>query len=160
MKRLLSFFVGLMLVVFAHAVNAQGKEIHVDFYKNTFKANIDSAVLVNLPQPLTEQGFKESYHTISKTNYQPLVDSLLAYKTKYQLNDWLYYQLIRRVAQQISPKENNYGRYTFYKWFMLCRSGYDARLALSHQKLIFYIYNNEEIRDIPFFIVDGNSLYA
>jgi hypothetical protein len=157
MPRLQSFFVVLMLVVFAHTVNAQEKEIHVDFYKNTFRANIDSAVLVNLPQPLAEQGFKESYNSISKTNYQPLIDSLLAYKTKYQLNDWLYYQLIRRVAQQISPKENNYGRYTFYKWFMLCRSGYDARLALSHQKLIFYIYNNEEIRDIPFFIVDGKQ---
>jgi hypothetical protein len=157
MKRLLSFFVGLILIVLAHTANAQGKEIHVDFYKNTFRANVDSTVLVNLPQPLTEQGFKESYISISKTNYQPLVDSLLAYKTKYQLNDWLYYQLIRRVAQQISPKENNYGRYTFYKWFMLCRSGYDARLALSHQKLIFYIYNNEEIRDIPFFIVDGKQ---
>jgi hypothetical protein len=157
MKRLLSFFVGLILIVLAHTANAQGKEIHVDFYKNTFRANVDNTVLVNLPQPLTEQGFKESYINISKTNYQPLVDSLLAYKTKYQLNDWLYYQLIRRVAQQISPKENNYGRYTFYKWFMLCRSGYDARLALSHQKLIFYIYNNEEIRDIPFFIVDGKQ---
>jgi hypothetical protein len=157
MPRLQSFFVVLMLVVFAHTVNAQEKEIHVDFYKYTFRANIDSAVLVNLPQPLAEQGFKESYNSISKTNYQPLIDSLLAYKTKYQLNDWLYYQLIRRVAQQISPKENNYGRYTFYKWFMLCRSGYDARLALSHQKLIFYIYNNEEIRDIPFFIVDGKQ---
>jgi hypothetical protein len=157
MKRLISFFVGLILIVLAHTANAQGKEIHVDFYKNTFRANVDSTVLVNLPQPLTEQGFKESYISISKTNYQPLVDSLLAYKTKYQLNDWLYYQLIRRVAQQISPKENNYGRYTFYKWFMLCQSGYDARLALSHQKLIFYIYNNEEIRDIPFFIVDGKQ---
>jgi hypothetical protein len=157
MPRLQSFFVVLMLVVFAHTVNAQEKEIYVDFYKNTFRANIDSTVLVNLPQPLAEQGFKESYNSISKTNYQPLIDSLLAYKTKYQLNDWLYYQLIRRVAQQISPKENNYGRYTFYKWFMLCRSGYDARLALSHQKLIFYIYNNEEIRDIPFFIVDGKQ---
>jgi hypothetical protein len=157
MQRLISFFVIIILVVFAHTVNAQGKEIHVDFYKNTFRANIDSSVLVNLPQPLTQQGFKESYNSISKTNYQPLVDSLLAYKTKYQLNDWLYYQLIRRVAQQISPKENNYGLYTFYKWFMLCQSGYDARLALSHQKLIFYVYNDEEIRDIPFFIVDGKQ---
>jgi hypothetical protein len=157
MQRLLSFFVVLILVVFAHTVNAQGKEIHVNFYKNTFLANIDSAVLVKLPQPFTEQDFKESYNSISKTNYQPLVDSLLAYKTKYQLNDWLYYQLIRRVAQQISPKENNYGQYTFYKWFMLCRSGYDARLALSHQKLIFYVYNDEDIRDIPFFIVDGKQ---
>lgn len=157
MQRLLSFFVVLILVVFAHKVNAQGKEIHVNFYKNAFFANIDSTVLVKLPQPLTEQGFKESYKSLSKTNYQPLIDSLLAYKTKYQLNDWLYYQLIRRVAQQISPKENNYGQYTFYKWFMLCRSGYDARLALSHQKLIFYVYNDEEIRDIPFFIVDGKQ---
>jgi hypothetical protein len=156
MSRLLSSFF-ILILVFVHTANGQVKEVRVDFYKNTFRANIDSNALVNLSELLTEQGFKEIYASISKINYQPLIDSLLAYKTQYQLNDWLYYQLIRRVAQQISPKENNYGQYTFYKWFMLCRSGYDARLALSHQKLIFYVYNDEEIRDIPYFIVDGKQ---
>jgi len=156
MRRLLFSFL-ISILVFTHTVNGQEREVRVEFYKNAFRASIDCNSLIDIKQPLTEQGFKDAYASVNPINYQSLIDSLLVYKDRYQLNDWLYYQLIRRVAQEISPKESNYGRYTFYKWFMLCRSGYDARLALSHQKLIFYVYNDEDIRDIPYFIVDGKQ---
>ncbi|TEW69516.1 hypothetical protein E2R65_00175 [Mucilaginibacter phyllosphaerae] len=138
-------------------VKGQVQQVRVDFYKDPFTVQVDESVSINIPQEISAKNLNLGYQNISKANYQPVIDSLLAYKQKYQLNDWLYYQLIRRVAQQISPKEKNYGRYTFYKWFMLNKSGYDARLALSHQKLIFYIYNNEDISDIPYFLVDGKQ---
>lgn len=156
MRRLTTLFLTLLFALSFHIVNGQGREVRVDFYKNIFSVNIDSSLLVTVQQ-LNEKLLKSAYTNISATNYQPLIDSLVSYKEKYQLNDWLYYQLIRRVAQQISPKEDNYGRYTFYKWFMLSQSGYDARLALARDKIIFYIYNNEDINDIPFFMVDGKK---
>lgn len=62
--------------------------------------------------------------------------------------------MIRRTAEQLSPKQANYSRYTLYKWFLLAKSGYDARLALSRDKIIFYVFNDEDISDIPFFMVD------
>ncbi|MCO5934915.1 hypothetical protein NAF17_05135 [Mucilaginibacter sp. RB4R14] len=149
-------FTMLLMLPFAIA-NAQGQEVRVDFYKDPFTIKVDRSVLVNMQQQLSADVIKKNYNTVNTGNYQPIIDSLLAYKQKHQLNDWLYYQLVRRVAQQISPKETNYGAYTFYKWFMLNKSGYDARLALSHQKVIFYVYNNEDISDIPYFMVDGKQ---
>jgi len=157
MRRLTCLLLLLFAVIYFANAKEQGIDVRVDFYKNTFRVNIGSDILVDLPQPLTDQSLKNEYAYINMAHYQPLIDSLLSYKQKYQLNDWMYYQLIRRVAQQISPKEENYGRYTFYKWFMLCQSGYDARMALSHQKVIFYVYNNEDISDIPYFMVDGKQ---
>ncbi|TSD67961.1 hypothetical protein FFF34_004860 [Inquilinus sp. KBS0705] len=139
------------------AAKGQGLPVHVDFYRNIFIVNVDKSALIDIPQTPTDKDIKLGYDQVTKARYQPIIDSLLSYKKQYQLNDWMYYQLIRRVAQQISPKETNYSRYTFYKWFMLSASGYDARLALSHQKIIFYVYNNEDIRDIPFFIVDDRQ---
>jgi hypothetical protein len=157
MRRLTCLILLLLAIVpFANA-KEQGIDVRVDFYINTFYVSIGSDILIDLPQPLTNQSLKKGYATINMAHYQPLIDSLLSYKERYRLNDWMYYQLIRRVAQQISPKEDNYGRYTFYKWFMLCQSGYDARLALSQQKVIFYVYNDEDIRDIPYFMVDGKQ---
>lgn len=137
-------------------VYGQSKDnsVVVDFYSNVFKIKTDTSIFVKIPEPVTKLTLISGYEKIIAGKYQPLIDSLLIYKEKYQLNDWLYYQLIRRVAQQISPKENNYSRYTFYKWFMLVKSGYDARLALSGQKIIFYVFNDEDISDIPFFMVD------
>lgn len=150
----------LLLPVFSFiyiAAKGQGLPVHVDFYRNIFIVNVDKSALIDIPQTPTDKDIKLGYDQVTKARYQPIIDSLLSYKKQYQLNDWMYYQLIRRVAQQISPKETNYSRYTFYKWFMLSASGYDARLALSHQKIIFYVYNNEDIRDIPFFIVDDRQ---
>ncbi|WP_317173984.1 hypothetical protein [Mucilaginibacter glaciei] len=138
-------------------VNGQGKQVRVDLYKDPFIIQADQSILVTIPADLTDHVLRMAYAIINTGKYQPLIDSLAAYKAAHQLNDWLYYQLIRHVAQQLAPKEDNYGRYTFYKWFMLNKSGYDARLALSHQKVIFYVYNNEDISDIPYFMVNGKQ---
>ena len=157
MRALSCFLLTLCFAVCFTAVKGQGQQVRVDFYKDPFLVTIDKSVSVEIPQQFTAETFKKGYTAINAANYQPIIDSLLSYKAEHQLNDWLYYQLVRRVAQQISPKEENYGRYTFYKWFMLNKSGYDARLAISHQKVIFYVYNNEDISDIPYFMVDGKQ---
>ncbi|MES2265962.1 MAG: hypothetical protein V4520_04340 [Bacteroidota bacterium] len=149
-------FTLFIILPFAYA-KGQGREVRVDFYKDPFTVKVDQSVVVDLPIQLNANILKNNYSRVNEAKYQPIIDSLLAYKQEHQLNDWLYYQLIRRVAQQISPKEINYGSYTFYKWFMLNKSGFDARLALAHQKVIFYVYNNEDISDIPYFMVDGKQ---
>lgn len=132
--------------------------LRFDFYDGEFTADADSSVYINVPAVIQPHDINDFYEHISRARYQPLVDSLLAYKNKYHLNDWLYYQLIRKTAQQISPKANNYARYTLYKWFLLTHSGYDARLAVTpEKKIIFYIFNDEDISDIPFFMVDGKK---
>jgi hypothetical protein len=157
MRALSCFLLTLCVTVCFTAVKGQGREVRVDFYKDPFIVTVDKAISVDIPQHFNAENFRSAYSNISNLHYQPVIDSLLSYKAEHRLNDWMYYQLIRRVAQQISPKETNYARYTFYKWFMLNKSGYDARLALSGEKLIFYIYNNEDISDIPYFIVDGKQ---
>jgi hypothetical protein len=73
------------------------------------------------------------------------------------LNDWLYYQLIRRTAQQISPKAANYYRYTLYKWFLLTKSGYNASLAIGKDRLLFYVQSDDNIYDIPLYNRDGKQ---
>ncbi len=129
----------------------------IDFYEGVINLEIDSSLIIDVPSTPSEASVLSFYRTINTARYQPLADTLMAYKQKYQLNDWLYYQLIRKTAQQISPKAANYTRYTLYKWFLLAKSGYDARLALTPDKIIFYVYNNEDISDIPFFEIDNKK---
>lgn len=159
MSRLLCFLLIFSVASGFSGATAQPKDgqVRVDFYTNTFQIKTDNSIAVTMGDTVTKELLLAAYIKISDAHYQPLIDSLLAYKQKYELNDWLYYQLVRRVAQQISPKEQNYARYTFYKWFMLVKSGYDARLALSRQMIIFYVFNDEDITDIPFFMVDGKK---
>lgn len=149
-----------VLLAFSIApVHGQGSDRRIcfEFYDGTFNSEIDTTLLLTVPASLTQQDVNSFYRHINAGNYQPLIDSLIAYKQKHQLNDWLYYQLIRKTAQQLSPKAANYSRYTLYKWFLLAKSGFDARLALTKTKVIFYVYTDEDIEDIPSFTIDNKK---
>lgn len=152
------YFTALLVLTLTH-VNGQesAQRFSFDFYEGTFNTVADTSMIITQSLKLTDDDVHAFYARLNAANYQPLINDLLNYKEKHQLNDWLYYQLIRRTAQQISPKEQNYGNYTMYKWFLLSKSGYDARLALTGDKIIFYVYNNEDISDIPFFMVEGKK---
>ncbi|MDT3401900.1 hypothetical protein [Mucilaginibacter terrae] len=149
----------LLFVCAYFTVYAQGKRVPIklNLYNDPFVTVADGGIQVNIDATLSAKAVQAFYTKVSAANYQPVTDSLLAYKKEHQLNDWLYYQLVRRVAQQISLKAENYPRYTLYKWFLLAKTGYDARLAIANNKLIFYVYNDEDIRDIPFFMIDNKK---
>ena len=152
MGRLLKIFGTLILLLATQFAYSQTSSYNIsfEFYNDTFNLEVDSSIIVNAPTELSEQYIKSSYNKVNAGKYSSIIKTLTAYKTKHQLNDWLYYQLIRKTAQQISPKKDNYERYTFYKWFLLGKSGYDARLTIADKRIIFYVFNDEDTSDIPF----------
>ncbi len=133
---------------------AKSQNYAVDFYEGTFNFEVNPSLKVTFNEELTQKNVATFYRNLNAGNYQGLIQSLLNYKEKHALNDWLYYQLIRKTAEQISPKAENYHRYTLYKWFLLAKSGYNTKIAIGNNQIIFYVNNEEDIADIPFFIVD------
>lgn len=113
--------------------------------------------MVDYHSPISEASIQSFYSSINQSHYQPFIQKLLAYKEQYKLDDWLYFQLIRKTAQQISPKAANYERYTLYKWFMLAKSGYDATLKIGGNRLLLYVQSNENIFEIPYHTKNGKQ---
>ena len=95
--------------------------------------------------------------SIDSISLLPYLNALRQYKAADYPDDWLYYQLVRKVAQHISPKADNYHRYTFYKWWFLTRSGYDAKLTISDNYLLFYVQSDENIYNIPSRLINGKQ---
>ncbi|MEO7767762.1 MAG: hypothetical protein ABIS01_10060 [Ferruginibacter sp.] len=106
---------------------------------------------------VSDQSVKAYYEAINATNYSSFVDALLFYKEQYKLDDWLYYQLIRKTIQQISPKEENYQRYTVYKYFLLTKSGYAATLKVGNGRLLFYVQTEDQIFNLPYYMRYGRQ---
>ncbi len=127
------------------------------FYDGTFNFNADSTLNIEFENKLSNQSIISFYNQANSSHYKSLITSLVDYKEKYKLNDWLYYQLIRKTAEQLSPKAKNYNRYTLYKWFLMTKSGYDAKIAIGNDQIIFYVKNDEDISDIPFFMIDDKK---
>jgi len=156
-----SRFLWLILFLLINLSAGKGQEMNdtlsVDLYSHVLQVPYAGKYLKELKIVATPSSLKYGLQQLNAAGYQPLIDSLLSYRKKNSVNDWLYYQLIRKTAQQLSPKQTDYLKYTLYKWFLLSKSGYDARLALSGSKIIFYVFNDEDIADIPFFMVDGRK---
>ncbi|UKT62384.1 hypothetical protein [Pedobacter mucosus] len=155
-KCLLVFFVITAIISSSLKGNAQIKSF--EFYNETFNFHLDSSVIVTVDKKVSSAQVSQFYTQISASKYDDLISSLKEYQQKFKLNDWICYQLIRKTAEQISPKNDNYFRYTLYKWFLLSKCGFDARLAVGNNQVIFYVRNEEEIKDIPFFML-GDKKY-
>ncbi|MCX8020581.1 MAG: hypothetical protein N2747_08835 [Chitinophagaceae bacterium] len=97
------------------------------------------------------------YKAAKESEYENTLKQMLEYRRKKGLEDWLYYQLIRRVSHALSPKQENYFRYTLYKWFFLNESGYDATLKVSDEKMLFYVHTDENIYNIPCYVKNGKQ---
>lgn len=160
MKSLSSYLVASalsLLFIFMQKRESYAQEYKVDFYNAPFIFSLDSTFIINVPSEISENNVLGFYKKIESSHDSMVVNSLLAYKKKYNLNDWIYYQLVRHTAQAISPKQENYSRYTLYKWYLMCKSGYDARLGLREKQTIFYIKSKDDISDLPFFHLNDDN---
>ncbi len=110
-----------------------------------------------LSNKFTEQRVIELYQSHNLSNYSSVVNIIDAYKKKYILDDWLYYQLIRRTAETLCPKKKNFEYYTFLKWYLLVQSGYNAQLSFINEKLLLYVQSNDNIYDIPLFELESKQ---
>ena len=153
------FFIQLLWCITAitPASSQDLQRVHFDFYGDPIDLPFDSATFVDYNDSLTEQSVQTFYEKIKNSHFEPVITSLLQARKQYKLDDWLYYQLIRKAAQSISPKANNYHRYTLYKWYFLCNSGYDAIVTIRGDKILFYVQSDELIYNIPFRVKNGKQ---
>ncbi|OSZ78403.1 hypothetical protein CAP35_09145 [Chitinophagaceae bacterium IBVUCB1] len=157
-KRLYITILLIVVSITTHIAFAGSKPIYIDYYGDTLTIPATPATMVVYKVKPDVATVKQFYDIISTLNYQPIINTLLAYKDKHHLNDWLYYQLIRKTAQAIAPKAENYPRYTLYKWFLLSKSGYDATIAVSEDnQLFFYVHCDENIYDVPYYMSNGKQ---
>ena len=151
----------MLVAVSVQPINAQlqyrSSAIQFDFCGAMIRFDLDKSAIQQIQAPLSPQSIQSFHTAVNNEYYQPVIKALLAYKEKYKPDDWLYYQLIRKTAQFISPKADDYVRYTLYKWFLLTQSGYDAMLALSESRILFYIRCDENIYNIPTRLNNGKQ---
>lgn len=74
---------------------------------------------------------------------------LLKTKNELGLCDWMFYQMIRRTANMIIPKSQDYFGYTLTKWLLLKESGYDPMLLIQPDRINLYIQSQDSIYNQP-----------
>lgn len=130
----------------------------MEFYGDSFCFSNTTHNIITKKVEINESNFASYFNKIDSNELNNIVNDLLAYKNKFDLNDWIYYQLVRKTANQICSKKDNYSGYTFYKWYLMSKSGYDTKIVFENSNsLLLYIRSNENIYDIPFFMLDNKQ---
>lgn len=158
MKRFAIIWLINFLILSIHPAAGQdaGRTISFNFYGDALSFVFNPSDFVEFDESeLSEITIRDFYTAINQKNYTPLLKALHDYREKQKPDDWLYYQLVRKTAQQISPKADNYIRYTLYKWFLMARSGYDPLLSIHKNQLLFYIQCDENVYNIPYRVKNG-----
>lgn len=135
----------------------QQEKVNFDFYGDPVEFAFNKTLRGEFTGPLSSGNITTFYQQLDPAPYASMIETLKDYKNTHQADDWLFYQLIRRTAQAISPKEDDYLRYTLYKWYLLSKCGYDAILATSGSRILFYVQSDEHIYNIPSRVVNGRQ---
>jgi hypothetical protein len=157
-KRLTILFFWIVIISPGPAGYAQDlQKVHFDFCGDPVDLPFNEASFVNYNDSMSDESIQAFYEKMNKSHFEPVIQALLDFKEKNKPDDWLYYQLIRKTAQSISPKADNYPRYTLYKWYFLCKTGYDAIVTIRDGKILFYVQSDDAIYNIPYRVKNGKQ---
>lgn len=150
----------LLLVLFCPVFSQDTidkSNLSIHFYGDTILLPFTGGPKFDITYPSIISAPQTVYNLISTSTVDPFIPKMLTYKKEKQLDDWLYYQLVRAVAEEICPKKSSYHLYTLYKCLLLNKSGYNAITRTRKDTMLLYVQSNEMVYDIPSINLNGNQ---
>lgn len=153
-----SFFILILFLPylsFAQAALAQNSHwLAVPFYAQEVRLQYTAEYLPDTPDHVEENNLYQWYQQIKEQNTaSQLLKSLQLKKQQLNLNDWLYYELVRQTSIVLFPENQLQQR--LFNWYLLSESGYDTRLTFLDHQVYLYAYIEEGIFDTP--MIQENS---
>ncbi|MEI7727163.1 MAG: hypothetical protein WCK09_18785 [Bacteroidota bacterium] len=139
-----------------------------DYPEDSFSFNFCGArvtldVDLNLKNMVTgkkgKQAITDFWDRASKTNYNSLVNQLMAAKSKFNMNDYGYFMLIQETAANIysMPDQQDYS--LLLEWFLMVRSGYDVRIAYNENQIAILLPSYNTLYSKKFLTINHLNYY-
>jgi hypothetical protein len=132
----------------AHSKSGTYPQI-IPFYGDTLHIELPITQSCQPPNNLSENAISQFIEELDNLNWQATIENLERFRNEKRLDDWLYYQVIRKVAQEVFPKQANYYAYTIAKWHLLDELGYAAAISFGEEQLLLYVHTKESIFNLP-----------
>jgi hypothetical protein len=107
---------------------------------------------------LDENSIADTYESLCKANYKPLLADCARIRQTLSLNDWGYFQLLRQAANTLTANVNES---TVLQLFLLNESGYRTKIARKsdEQKLLLFISPDCKLYGRPYLTINGQTYY-
>lgn len=153
----MKYFFTIIVLTFFSFTSGKSQVIHLkaDIFGDTLTYSFSKPIDIGRLVGDSEEEILQYIKGMDNPELRTLSKVLISFKDSLGLDDWIYYQLIRKVSEQIVPKSKNYIQYTLYKWYFLVTSGYDSFLTYHEKKILFYVKCQENIYNIPLRLEKG-----
>ena len=143
---MLKFFqLALLLLCFT---SLYSQEVQVDFFGHRFQFEYIEEIVPRNSVEVEADDLRRFYGQMERKPYQGLLANLNLAKDRFALNDWLYYQLVNKVSEQILNDQSK-ATQSLFTWFLLTKSGYDIRLTFRGQQVYLCAYIEEKVFEVP-----------
>lgn len=126
------------------SLKVKGGDIDIDFYGEILTLSVDPASLSKNHFGNNDLGLRRFHSYMKKENGLALVKCALAIKTKYNLNDWIYFELLKKICNKYSTAN----RVSMNLWFLLGESGYRTIIAFENDSSYTFVYSKNRTQDL------------
>lgn len=132
--------------------------ITVQFFGEPVTLSYDSKMGFTQSGQSTKEFIGAYWEALSRADYQELATQVREHKKRLNLNDWGYCQLLYEVGKSISRGDRNCGN--LFAWFMLSKSGYQAKVGYSGSRIALLITSDTPLYGVIFLDLAGSKYYA
>lgn len=134
-----------------------GDSLSIDFLGNQVSVSVSTSNFPSKDGKSIHQLALAYEKWMSENIPSALIEKLIQIKNSPDQNDWFYYQMVRKVANTFVPKINDYVGYTMCKWFLLNKTGFDAAVLTSVERIMLYVRSDDVIFNQPIKVIDGSQ---
>lgn len=134
------------------------RPVELDFFLTKLRLYMAQKHVGIHVQKLDKATFSTAWHALSESPYQTLLEQAQSYRKHLGLNDWGYGALLQSIATAAYPESDR--QQTIYLWFLLLKSGYDARIAYDRSNVFLLIPTQQALYGIRYVTLDGRRYYS
>ena len=102
-----------------------------------------------------KQFVSDYWEQITRTDYLSTLRQAMHVRQQLDLNDWGYGLLLKRIGEAMYGNEEHL--VDLFTWFMLLKSGYDAKVGYTSDRILLLLPSGDQIYSIPFFRFEGSQ---
>lgn len=122
--------------------------LELPFYSETVTLKYHANMKLKVRIQTEERSMVQYYRNLEHTDYQVLLKDLQQKQQVFQLNDYLFYDLMKSAVEKIYSEQSKLQK-TLTCWFLLSKAGFDTRLTYLDRKAFLYVYTEDELFEVP-----------
>ncbi len=141
----------------AYAPAAACTSFEIDYFGLPLEFCYVDSLTMHLSLPIEEKSIANAWFKLSNTPWEDLSEQLGKHREHLNLNDWGYCRLLHKIGSKLTandPSETN-----VFIWFMLLKTGYDARLGFEQDTVYLMVPTDQELLDTRYLMVDDRTYY-